>query len=880
MAAMGSQQVTVDGRVLALTNLDKVLYPATGTTKGEVIAYYAEVGTVLLPHVRQRPITRKRWPDGVGLDGDHVNVFFAKNLPKGTPDWVRRYTIQHSDGANDYPVADDLATLVWLAQLAALELHVPQWRFAEDGTPLQPDRLVLDLDPGEGVTLAECAEVAGWVREVLEGAKLQPFPVTSGSKGIHLYAHLDGSLSPAQSSDLAKELAQALQSEHPDRVTSVMRKSDRGGKVFLDWSQNNGNKTTITPYSLRGRTRPTVAAPRTWDELADPGLKQVELGEMLTRLKDLGDILAPLDEAVPEERSGAERAAPRQTVPEERSGAERPKASRRAAAPTTTAEPGQAPDKLATYRSMRDPKKTPEPVPSAAPEPSEGNSFVIQEHHARRLHYDFRLEHDGVLVSWAVPKGPPTDPRTNHLAVPTEDHPLDYGSFEGTIPAGEYGGGTVSIWDSGTYELEKWRDGKEVIATLQGRPEGGLGGAPARFALIHTGKDWLIHRMVIEDQQTVPEERSGTERTNTAQTVPEERSGAERPNVSRRVADAHSPDDAALRDGSLASSRTSSGTVVEPMLATLSAPDEVTNPDDWHFEMKWDGVRIIAYLDNGVVRLLSRRGRDETARYPDLVPDLAALDCTQVVLDGEIVVLDPGGAPNFGLLQPRINLTRAGDIAAAARQAPAQLLLFDILRLDGESLLRRPYEERRELLEGLHPSSGSRVQVPPVFEGDLTAAMDTSKALRLEGVVAKRRGSTYQAGSRGKTWLKIKHRLEQSVVVGGWRPGNGNRDGTIGALLLGIPEDGGLRYVGRVGSGFTDAGLAEAKRRLGELARNDSPLTDLPAEDARDSRWVEPTLVGEVYYTELTSTHRLRHPVWKGWRPDVGPGDVTWELPK
>jgi bifunctional non-homologous end joining protein LigD len=839
MAATGSQQVTVGGRVLALTNLDKVLYPATGTTKGEVIAYYAEVGPILIPHVRQRPMTRKRWPDGVGLEGDHVNVFFAKNLPRGTPDWVPRYTIQHSDGTNDYPVADELATLVWLAQLAALELHVPQWRFSEDGTPLPPDRLVLDLDPGEGVTLAETAEVAGWVREVLEGANLKPYPVTSGSKGIHLYAHLDGSLTTAQASDLARELAQALQSEHPDRVTAVMRKSDRGGKVFLDWSQNNGNKTTITPYSLRGRTRPTVAAPRTWEELADPGLQQVELGEMLTRLKDLGDLLADLDPdeapATLRQAQGSSRAQKSQTVPDERSGAQRSNASRRAA--------DSPEDKLAKYRSMRDPKKTPEPVPDAPPEPSEGNSFVIQEHHARRLHYDFRLEHDGVLVSWAVPKGPPTDPKTNHLAVPTEDHPLDYGSFEGTIPAGEYGGGYVRIWDAGTYELEKWRDGKEVIATLQGRPDGGLGGAPAKFALIHTGKDWLIHRMVIDNPETPPEERSG----------------AERPNASRRAGDADP---------------------VQPMLATLSAPDEVTNPDDWHFEMKWDGVRIIAHLEDGGVTLLSRRGRDETARYPDLVPDLAKLDCKQAVLDGEIVVLDPGGAPNFGLLQPRINLTKAGDIAAAARQAPAQLLLFDILRLDGESLLRRPYEERRELLEALQPATGSRVQVPPVFEGDLAAAMETSKALRLEGVVAKRRGSIYQAGSRGKTWLKIKHRLEQSVVVGGWRPGNGNRDGTIGALLLGIPEDGGLRYVGRVGSGFTDAGLAEAMRRLGELARKDSPLGEVPAEDARDAHWVEPTLVGEVYYTELTSTHRLRHPVWKGWRPDVAPGDVTWELPK
>ncbi len=920
MAATGSQQVTVDGRVLALTNLDKVLYPATGTTKGEVIAYYAEVGPILIPHVEQRPMTRKRWPDGVGVEGDHVNVFFAKNLPKGTPDWVPRYTIQHSDGTNDYPVADELATLVWLAQLAALELHVPQWRFSEDGTPLPPDRLVLDLDPGEGVTLAETAEVAGWVREVLEGANLKPYPVTSGSKGIHLYAHLDGSLSTAQASDLARELAQALQSEHPDRVTAVMRKSDRGGKVFLDWSQNNGNKTTITPYSLRGRTRPTVAAPRTWEELADPGLQQVELGEMLTRLKDLGDLLADLDppalrdaslassrassgtgaqkvpsspNTVPEERSGAKgskapHTAPEErsraqgskaphTAPEERSGAKRPNASpttipeersgakRPNASPTTVPEErsgakrpnasrraADSPkDRLAKYRSMRDPKKTPEPVPATAPEPSEGNSFVIQEHHARRLHYDFRLEHDGVLVSWAVPKGPPTDPKTNHLAVPTEDHPLDYGSFEGTIPAGEYGGGNVRIWDAGTYELEKWRDGKEVIATLQGRPDGGLGGAPAKFALIHTGKDWLIHRMVIDNPTTVPEERSGAQRPNASR--------RRRPEPVEGAADADP---------------------VQPMLATLSAPDEVTNPDDWHFEMKWDGVRIVAYLEDGSVKLLSRRGRDETARYPDLVPDLAKLDCQQAVLDGEIVVLDPGGAPNFGLLQPRINLTKAGDIAAAARQAPAQLLLFDILRLDGESLLRRPYEERRELLEALQPATGSRVQVPAVFEGDLSAAMETSKALRLEGVVAKRRGSIYQAGSRGKTWLKIKHRLEQSVVVGGWRPGNGNRDGTIGALLLGIPEDGGLRYVGRVGSGFNDAGLKEAMRRLGELARKDSPLGEVPTEDARDAHWVEPTQVGEVYYTELTSTHRLRHPVWKGWRPDVAPADVTWELPK
>ena len=799
MAAVGGQQVTMDGHTLALTNLDKVLYPATGTTKGEVIAYYAEIGAVLLPHLRQRPITRKRWPNGVGEDGDHPGVFFAKNLPKGTPEWVRRYTIEHSEGSNDYPVANDVATLVWMAQLAALELHVPQWRFAGDGTPLPPDRLVLDLDPGEGVSLAQCAEVAGWVREVLDGAGLTAYPVTSGSKGIHLYAHLDGSLTTGDASSLARELAEALQSAHPDRVTAVMRRADRAGKVFIDWSQNNGSKTTIAPYSLRGRARPWVAAPRTWDELSDPALRHLELDEVLGRVAASGDLLAPL--ASPEESS------------------------------TTST------DRLATYRGMRDPAKTPEPVPAGAPVAADGRSFVIQEHHARRLHYDVRLEHDGVLVSWAVPKGPPTDPRQNHLAVPTEDHPLEYGGFEGTIPSGEYGGGTVRIWDAGTYELEKWRDG-EVIATLHGRHDGGLGGQPAKFALIRTGKDWLMHRM-------------GNPASPADRVVEPVRSTTPTPSTSP---------------------------VIEPMLATLATPAMLGDEDDWAFEMKWDGVRIIVELDHGTVRLLSRRGRDETARYPDLIADLSGLPAEQAVLDGEIVVLDSGGAPNFGLLQPRINLTRPADVAKAAQAAPAQLMLFDLLSLNGQSLLTQPYEARRELLESLGPQEGgSRVHVPAGFDGDLAAALDASLAFRLEGVVAKRRGSIYEPGRRAPTWLKIKHRKAQAVVIGGWRPGKGNRQGTVGALLLGIPGEGGLAYVGRVGSGFTDAGLAEAERLLDAIAAATNPLHGVPRDDAKDAHWVQPRLVGEVYYTELTGPGRLRSPVWRGWRPDLDPADVGWE---
>ncbi len=785
---MSTQQVSVDGRQLAVTNLDKVLYPATGTTKGEVIDYYTRVAPVLLPLLRQRPITRKRYPDGVGDGAEAPNVFFAKNLPTGTPSWVHRERIEHTSGANEYPLADDAATLVWLAQLAALELHVPQWRFAADGTRLAPDRLVFDLDPGEGVRLADCAEVADWVRELLDGLGFASYPVTSGSKGLHLYAPLNGELDSDGATDVAHHLAQALQSRHPDRVTAVMRKADRAGKVFVDWSQNNGSKTTISPYSLRGRQRPWVAAPRTWAELGAADLRQLEFTEVLARLATDGDPLAALS--------------------------------------------GPDTDRLATYRGMRDATKTPEPVPAAGPGTGSGNSFVIQEHHARRLHYDVRLERDGVLVSWAVPKGPPTDSGTNHLAVHVEDHPLAYGGFEGTIPAGEYGAGTVRIWDAGSYELSKWREGAEVIATLHGRPDGGLGGAPVTFALIHTdANNWLMHKMAPPQAAAVPVRRSR-----------------------------------GLPPGRLT-----------PMLAVAAEPDSLGTGEGWAFEMKWDGVRALVTIAAGEASITSRNGRDEGPRYPELADDLLAIGCSSATLDGEIVALDAGGAPDFGLLQARINLTKPGDIAAAARTTPVRLMLFDLLELDGSSLLDLPYEHRRELLEQLVPSGLGRVEVPPAFDGDVHAALEASEAFRLEGVVAKRLGSAYLPGRRSDTWLKIKHRRTQSVVIGGWRPGEGRRGGTIGSVLVGVPDGDALRFLGRVGSGFTDAGLTEAQTVLDALASDESPFRDAPADSARQARWVRPERVAEVGFAAISADGHLRHPVWLGWRPDLDPAEVRFE---
>ena len=778
-----TETVSIEGRRLKLSNLEKVLYPETGTTKADVLAYLAEIAPVLIAHIANRPATRKRWVNGTGGE-----MFFQKNLDDSTPEWVKRRTIEHSNHSNEYPLVNDLATLTWLGQIAALEIHVPQWQFGRTGVRKNPDRFVIDLDPGPGVGLAECAEVARWARAILHDMGLDPMPVTSGSKGIHLYAALDGKQDSEAVSAVAHELARALEADHGDLVVSDMKKSLRDGKVLVDWSQNNGNKTTVAPYSLRGRATPTVAAPRTWKELESKSLAQLDYTEVLARVKKSGDPLAGLTAGHLE--------------------ALEPSASSK--------------DRLEKYRSMRDAAKTPEPVPSTVSAPSGGNSFVIQEHHASRLHWDFRLEHDGVLVSWALPKGVPTEPKKNHLAVQTEDHPLEYGTFEGMIPKDEYGGGVVTIWDAGTYDLEKWRDGEEVIATLHGEKHG-----THKYALIHTGdNNWLIHLM---------KEQKST-RTSIGGRPPK---------------------------------------TIPPMLATPGTEGGLSEDDDWAFEMKWDGIRAIATVGTGRVALTSRNGNDLTKTYPEL-QSLAAAVTGDAVIDGEIVALDANGRPSFGRLQERMNLSREGDVEKARKKTKVVFMAFDLLELDGESFVGKTYDERRQLLEK-HVKSRGEAQVPPAFDGDERAALQASRELRLEGVMAKKRDSTYLPGKRSRAWLKLKHHKSQEVVVGGWREGKGSRANRIGALLLGIPGANGLEYVGKVGTGFGDKELERMLARFARLERATSPLEGVPSIEAKGAHWIRPSLVGEVEFAEWTSTGRLRHPSWRGWRTDKKPSEVRPE---
>ena len=491
--------------------------------------------------------------------------------------------------------------------------------------------------------------------------------------------------------------------------------------------------------------------------------------------------------------------------------------------------------KLSEYERKRSFSETPEPKGSkkkaAAKKPSakkksggkkakpkakpKAPRFVVQEHHARRLHWDLRLEHDGALASWALPKGVPQDPKKNHLAVRTEDHPLEYLEFHGRIPEGQYGAGTMGIWDSGTYEPEKFRD-DEVTATFSGKRVKG------KYALFQTKEDnWMIHRMdppLDPDREPMPE-------------------------------------------------------YVRPMKASLV--DRLpTDEEKWAYELKWDGVRAIAFCESGRLRLQSRSLRDMTRTYPELRALAEELCSTDAVFDGEIVAFDDEARPSFQRLQPRMHVTSEAAIRRLRESVPVTYVIFDLLHLDGHNLMPLPYEERRERLDGLG-LDGPSWQTPRNHVGDGAALVELTKERGLEGVIAKRLDCPYLPGRRGRGWLKLKNVTSQEFVIGGWLPGKGRRESTLGALLVGYYEDGALRYAGRVGTGFSDKELDMLMERLEPLRRETSPFEG--RQPPKEAIFTDPELVAQVGFSEWTQARTLRAPRYEGLRDDKAPSEVVFE---
>ena len=468
-------------------------------------------------------------------------------------------------------------------------------------------------------------------------------------------------------------------------------------------------------------------------------------------------------------------------------------------------------EKLRSYRSKRDFAATSEPAGGDGTAAGPQARFVVQEHHATRLHWDLRLEHEGVLASWAIPNGIPPHPSENRLAVHTEDHPLEYLDFEGEIPAGEYGAGTMSVWDRGTCDLHLFND-KKVEVTFHGERLHGRYGLFPIGARDGSTQDWMIHRMDPPDDP------------------------AREPMPSR----------------------------ILPMLA--GAGDVPADEAAWSFEVKWDGVRAIAYVQPGRLRIESRNLREITDGYPEVRGLIAQLGMREAVLDGELVAFDGEGRPSFERLQRRMHVTAPGTVRRLAASTPVVYAIFDLLYLDGHSLMGRPYAERRERLEALE-LAGAGWRVPAAHPGQGRQLLSATGTQGLEGIVAKRLDSRYEPGRRTGAWIKIKHTRRQELVIGGWIPGEGRRTDSIGALLMGAYEGDRLRYAGRVGTGFTDRTLTELRARLAPLRRDASPFTPKP-KLPRNAEFAAPELVAEIAFREWTSEGMMRAPSYKGLRDD------------
>src|SRR5688572_20126384 len=535
---------------------------------------------------------------------------------------------------------------------------------------------------------------------------------------------------------------------------------------------------------------------------------------------------------------------------------------------------------LEEYRRKRDFGKTPEPAP--AEPPGTTGRFVVQRHRATRLHYDFRLEIEGVLVSWAVPKGPTLDCKIRRMAIHVEDHPIEYFDFEGVIPAKQYGAGDVIVWDWGTWEPEApTLDPKQAIEdgelkfVLHGEKLKG------RFTIVRTsprpgasasrafekdeGEKWLLIHKCDEYAQPGWDAEDYPKSVKTGRTNDEVKAQREAIWISQAPAATAEIDLAGAKAAPMPKH-------IEPMLATLAS--KPFDDDDWLFEIKWDGFRLQAVVDNGKVKTWTRSLKDAETYFPNLVTPPRWIEAQQAIVDGEVVALDEDGRPDFSLLQTKLGQKGASGLAYQA---------FDLLYLDGRSLLNVPPEDRKRLLKSVlreHP----RVRFAAHIEREGKAFHAAATASGLEGIVAKLRRSPYEPGRRSPGWLKIKIRPEQELVVGGWTPGSGNAK-DLGAMAVGVYEDGKLRFAGKVGSGFTAGIRRELLERMKPLEQDDPPFDPPPPKDYRgrwggdlkDITWVRPELVIRAELGGWTRDGVVRQTSYKGIEPGRDPKTVSRE---
>lgn len=600
-----SQWTTIGKRKLELSNPDKLLFPDDHIIKAEVIEYYLTLSPTILTHIQGRPLTLVRYPDGINGE-----MFYQKNRPEWAPDWVEFATLG-TEEKKDYIIATEKAVLVWLANLAALELHQMHCRKPHFD---KPDYLIFDLDPPEAYDFKRVAELAFDLKQHLEKAGYNPFVKTTGGKGIHIVCPIVPEQDFHTVFSASELLARTFVETNGSRTTLHLKKEARKGRVLIDIYRMRQGQSIVSPYSLRGRPGAPVSMPLTWQELvqvSDP--KHFNLRNVPEKIMRDGDAWQGIDAFAVRLHTHRNTTVPKKLSP----------AAKR-----------KTPAQLDQYARKRDFDKTTEPRPVA--QDAGSNRFVVHRHHATHLHYDLRLEQDGVLKSWALPKGLPPYPGIKRLAVQTEDHPVAYLQFDGTIPKGQYGGGEMWIFAAGQYRITKEKkDGFYFRLSSEGHS------AEYRIYRIKE-KEFLLERV---DEPQV--------------------------NFLKQF--------------------------IEPMLAETAT--ETPDQDEWVYEVKWDGIRAMVTLDEGELTIRSRNGRDITHQFPELLIPGKAFRASNGVFDAEIVCLDQNGRPDFNQVIHRLQASGQTRIQQLTRRQPVYCYVFDCLYLDGKSLINEPLHKRQTWLK-------------------------------------------------------------------------------------------------------------------------------------------------------------------------------------
>ncbi len=595
--------VQIGKHKLKLTNLSKVLYPDIKVVKAEVIEYYLKIAPLLLNHIKYRPLSLIRYPDGI-----QAHQFFQKDRPDWAPEWIQSVLIGKND-PKDYIYLTDEASVVWLANLACLELHIMQiTHFNLE----HPDHFVFDLDPSVGTPFNQVVELTSIIREHLVQYNYHPFVKTSGGKGFHIFVPIDPKWDHQTVFEAAQQVAKHMVEHYPNLATLKMKKDARGDKILVDIYRNRASQTVVAPYSLRGKPGAPISMPITWDEMENTQSAQsYNIHNVFETLEKRDDVWEGFNSyASTLHTQNKIFANPKQLDKNKHY---------------------KTPDQLEKYAAKRDFEATPEPSPELIT--GNDNLFVVHRHHASRLHYDLRLEKQGVLLSWAIPRGLPPRPGIKRLAIQTEDHPMKYLTFEGEIPKGEYGGGKMWTFFSGKYQITKQK--KDGFYFKLSSPL-----VSGEYRMHNTkAKEWLLER-VDKPARDVHDQRIGFMLAEIARKVPK---------------------------GNL-----------------------------YQYEVKWDGIRAQIVIDESDIKIYSRSGRDLTSQFPELAEARSFLNAACAIYDAEIVNLDEQGKPLFKKVIGRMHQKSEPKIQALSKSNPVVCYIFDCLYMDGRFLTNEPWLRRRE----------------------------------------------------------------------------------------------------------------------------------------------------------------------------------------